>query len=399
MGEKLTIFEDLEDDKENYTVQRQGRSASLIARLNHTSEESKDVQKEELWREILDKAHSTEDPLQLFTDYIEYESHHVKGDWTSKRSKLLDVNELCLLYCKQIDKYKNNLKFLNVWLDYCTNFYSNEEQIDVLVYMYRSNIANQLAEFYSFFIDILVLLERYQEAYQVVRLGIKAGAKPSKQLKDELELLEKYYPQEIQSNGATDATDFGLDHIVTGYNEPSLVLNHDINVLIKEYHGRAEKGASTISSVKRSSSSVIYMDENDADTDGNKHTIKDKLMLKPTDNELKFQSKREKSKENMPIITGKFEPDTNITPLKQIDSPIPEPNAKLPIFNDNLGKNGAIFKMIYIDGLKPEKIDCNFDLIYPQDGVELSIEELLAQSRRNKRSMSQASHSDKRVKL
>lgn len=399
MGEKLTIFEDLEDDKENYTVQRQGRSASLISRLMHTSEESKDVLKEDIWREILDKAHSVEDPLQLFIDYIEFESHQVKGDWTSRRSKLLDVNELCLLYCKQMDKYKNNVKFLNVWLDYCTNFYSNEEQIDVLVYMYRSNIANQLADFYSYFIDILVLLERYQEAYQVVKLGIKTGAKPEKQLKDELELLEKDYPQEIQGDAVTDETEFGLDQIVTRYNEPNLVLNHDINTLITEYHARGQNGSVSASSLKSSSNPTIYMDDIDSDSEGNKSNIKDKLILKLTDNELKFQSKREKLKENMPIITGKFEPDTNITPLLQVDTTLTEPNAKLSIFDDNLGKNGAIFKMIYITGLKPEKIDCNFDLIYPQDGVEFSIEELLAQSRGSRRRISPTSHSNKRVKL
>lgn len=397
MTDKLTLFEDLEVDKENYKIQRQGRSASLISRLNHTSEANIKLQKEEYWREILNKVQTADDPLPLFTQCIEFESHQIKSDWTSRRSKLLDINELCLLYCEKFDKYKNDPKFLNVWLDYCLNFYSNEEQIDVLVYMYRSSIANQLADFYSYFVDILVLLERYQEAYEVIQLGIQSGAKPERQLQDELGLLQRDYSQEIQLNNSSDVNSLSLDQIVTYYNEPSLILNQDRNRLIREYHVRNESSPSMSLNPKRATSVDVYVDNIEDDSSN----VNDKLILQLTDSELKFQSRNERLKENKSMITGKFEPNTSIAPLKPVDCDISEERKhtdKLSIFNDDLNRNGPIFKMIFIDGMKPEKIDCNFKLIYPQDGIEYSFEELLAQSRRKKRSISNSTQQNKKLK-
>ena len=136
MTEKVVSFDELEDDKENYSYQRRGRSVSLISQLKSTTENSNKLNKNEYWERILQQVYLVDDPLPLFIEYIETESHNIMGDWTSKKSNLLEVNELCLLYCQRFDKYKNDPKYLNVWLDYCTNFFSMEDQIDIFYYMY-----------------------------------------------------------------------------------------------------------------------------------------------------------------------------------------------------------------------------------------------------------------------
>lgn len=391
MAKKLTNFEELEGEKENYTQQRQGRSASLIAQLNRTPLEERHNQKEQYWRELLEGVQDgTNDPLTQFMDYIEFESHRIKGDWTMKRSNILDVVELCLMYCQKLERYTNDKRYLNVWLDYCTNFYSPEEQVDVLVYMYRSNVANQLSEYYSYFVDILIQLERYKEAYQVIKLGIESHAEPRDQLVQELKYMERDYVDGLDPPEGNHNLEQNITNIIQ-YNEPSVILNGSRDALIKEYQERQvknnSKNFSIHNDVSETSNSGIFEDD----------TNNEKLILQQLgEHEVKFQSRKEKLKENRQPSIGKFEPEsTNIKPLKQVSSVKNKrqiATKKLPIFNDDLGRSGPIYKIIYFKGHNPDKIDCNFDLLYPSDEEELSIEQLLAYSRRLR--MSKRIHSE-----
>lgn len=409
MTEKVVSFDELEDDKENYSYQRRGRSVSLISQLKSTSENSNKLNKNEYWERILQQVYLVDDPLPLFIEYIETESHNIMGDWTSKKSNLLEVNELCLLYCQRFDKYKNDPKYLNVWLDYCTNFFSMEDQIDIFYYMYRSNICTQLSDLYSYFVDIFILLKRYSEAYRIINLGIHAGAKPEKQLLDELNLLKDDENFDfLQMDGLTNhgsssssssstSQDSNLNsHLAfqINYNEPNLILNQERNNLIWEYQNRKERYNNEPNNTKekqkegnsKPNNLGIYRDDEFEADDGSKlnNIFNDGSVipsLSDIESELKFQSRKEKFKENKHLIIGKIEPNSQLEPLKQVVSAAldqPRANNKLSIFNDNIRRNGPIYKIIHIEGKKPEKIDCNFNLIYYKAGIEYSIEEILA---------------------
>ena len=392
MTKKLVLFDQLEDDKENYSYQRKGRSVSLISQLKTASKTSTKFNNDEYWKKILDQIYLVDDPLSLFIEYIETESHKIMSDWTSKKSDLLEINELCLLYCQRFDKYSNDPKYLNVWLDYCSNFYSNEDQIDIFYYMYRSNICTELSDFYSYFIRIFIQLERYSEAYQALSLGIQANAKPEKQLLDELKLLDRISNGDLSENSNLD------NHLVFRINchEPNLILNQERNDLIRNYQNRIirNKTQRNIKEEKKkqglinsnSSTPSIYRDE--------KSEINDTFNVKSTTfssidigSNLKFKSRNEKFKENKHLITGRIEPNCEIKPLRHVAT-IPldqsKSNNKLSIFNDRSGRNGPIYKRININGMEPEKIDCNFNLIYSKDGIEYSIEEILALTRYGK---------------
>lgn len=404
MPKKLVLFDELEDDKENYSYQRKGRSVSLISQLKTTSKTSDESSKNEYWKQILNQISLVDDPLSLFVEYIEIESHKIMSDWTLKRSNLLEIVELCLLYCQRFDRYKNDPKYLNVWLDYCSNFYSTEDQINIFYYMYRSDICVELSDFYSYFTDIFVLLERYFEAYQVLNLGIQANAKPEKQLLDELNLLKE------NENFKVSQVDRTADHdgfqnsnqnnhpaFQINYHEPNLILNQERNDLIRNYQNRIIRNNSQARTKNQNlnnlnpSSSSIYRDENDEANDtfnvfkSSVHNILDDKSIVPLAtaiaSTLKFESRNEKFKENKHLISGRIEPNSEIEPLKQVASmPLNQPkvNNKLSIFNDTMHRNGPIYKILHVSGMKPEKIDCNFNLIYTEDGTEHSIEEILA---------------------
>ena len=243
--------------------------------------------------------------------------------------------------------------------------------------MYRSNICTELSDFYSYFIRIFIQLERYSEAYQALSLGIQANAKPEKQLLDELKLLDRISNGDLSENSNLD------NHLVFRINchEPNLILNQERNDLIRNYQNRIirNKTQRNIKEEKKkqglinsnSSTPSIYRDENSEinDTFNVKSTTFSSIDI---GSNLKFKSRNEKFKENKHLITGRIEPNCEIKPLRHVATiPLDQSysNNKLSIFNDRSGRNGPIYKRININGMEPEKIDCNFNLIYSKDGI------------------------------
>lgn len=378
-------FEELEAQKENVVVRQGGRSAGLLLDLQRNPLRVKEAQMG--FQQQLSKLPQMEDPLQFFLEYIDWSEHAWTQGPTLKASGMLEVVETCLLYCQSFEKYLNNLDYVKLWLRYIKLFTANTtEQRDLFIYMFRRKIGVKLANFYDKFSELLLEMEKLQEAYKIIKFALKNNVDNVDSLSTTFEYIKSLLNE---STGHRDE----LDQLFSDSNRPT-ILDREYTLIRLEYNERQTQKSRT----QPANKNFVYQDDSD---DG---YLDDNLVTDETVPST-FQVKSERDKENKrqiePIV-----PTISLNPLKQSENfiEVSKPKGKMNIFNDSTNNRTPVFKLIYFqDGKKPEKIDCNFELLYDsQDSQTNCIEEILAISRgiRLKKGESdELKHSEKKRKI
>ncbi|QLG74447.1 hypothetical protein HG535_0G03300 [Zygotorulaspora mrakii] len=371
-----TNFDTIELEKENILPLKDGRSAR---RLNDVlQQDSFELHSTRVGyeRRLLEELEDLDDPLELFLDYIAWINDIFPQGGTTKKSGLLDVIERCLMYFRDIETYKNDPRLLKLWLWYIELFCpaSNQESKDIFIYMLRKRIGTKLALFYEEFSSLLFEMEKYQEAYHIIQVGIDENARPPNRLLRRLNELEGKLREmhlDIDENPIeeTNFLEAQLPALVLGRERASVILN---------------PGEKTDPSTSRSPPGI-------SNEQYQKYEIfSDSVPEVQESTELQkegwdlLESRSNRNKENR-MTTSKIAANTNIGKLQQAfnsSGSLGNSNiGKLPIFKDSLGRSDPVYKFLEVQGKKPEKIDCNFNLIYPNDDEEYCIEEILALSR------------------
>lgn len=360
----ITDFNVIESEKENILPLRDGRSAHALSQTLQQKNEDPSGNKFSETRlafeqQIMDELEEMDDPLELYLEYLAWINNAYPQGGQSKQSGMLEVMERCLMYFKDIDTYKNDPRYLKIWLWYIELFTpTTAERRDLFVYLMRKEIGTKLALYYEEFAGVFFSKQDYGSARQVLLRGIENNARPVSRLRKTLgEFEQKLYSMEIDPHtlGAEeDVFDQSLGPVnILGRSKPQI---------------RSQLGTQFQSSSKH----AIFQDSQGDD--------KEKLDL-----DLKkfgwdhLDSKFRRNKENQLSVTA-LEPGTNVGELKQHDIGRRDID-KLPVFKDSIGRSGPIYKMLDIPGRKPEKIDCNFKLIYPTENEEFCLEEIMAIAR------------------
>lgn len=119
-----------------------------------------------------------DDPLQAYIDYIEWiHNHYPQGN--NVDSGLLKLLEKCTSNFRDTPYYKNDPRYLKIWLEYAG--YSDLPR-DVFVYLAKKEIGVQLALFYEEFARFLEKKGLIADARQVYEIGIERGARPQPRL-------------------------------------------------------------------------------------------------------------------------------------------------------------------------------------------------------------------------
>lgn len=178
---QLADYNILENIKENIKPQRQGRSATSIARvLQIPSNELGllQIQQKNHFESLINNYEDLDDPLEPFIGYIKWiEDNFPEGP--NNNNGLISVMELCTNAFKDNLIYKNDPRYLKVWIKYAS--YS-ENPADVFVFLYRKEIGLLLSVFYEEYARILEESKQYDQANQVFQKGLLIEAKPSKRL-------------------------------------------------------------------------------------------------------------------------------------------------------------------------------------------------------------------------
>lgn len=145
------------------------------------------------------KLHSDEldDPLQVYIDYIDWtHNHYPQG--SNIDSGLLKLLERCTSNFRDTSYYKNDPRYLKVWLEYAG--YSDLPR-DIFVYLAKKDIGVQLALYYEEFARFLEKKGLIADARQVYEIGIERSARPQPRLQRNFDhFKERVKSQESSSH-------------------------------------------------------------------------------------------------------------------------------------------------------------------------------------------------------
>ncbi|CUS24521.1 LAQU0S17e00782g1_1 [Lachancea quebecensis] len=359
----VTNFDVIEVEKENIVPLRSGRSAAALSKsLKVKSDAGTSTKVTEIRLEfekrILNELEELDDPLELYLDYINWINNAYPQGGQSKQSGMLETLERCLMYFKDFDIYKNDPRYLKMWLWYLELFAGSEsEKQSLFVYMMRKQIGSKLSLFYEEVAAFLEKRQDYSQAKDVLARGIESSARPLGRLRKTLQKFE-----ERMRDMSMDVPSVPHGRSVLDGELPSIVL------------GRA-RGQIEEASLKSDPSHSAFV----------KHEIFKDVTDAGQVSDLKregwdhLDGKAQRNKENE-ASKQLLAPGVNLGTLRQDTSTKASVN-RLPVFKDSIGRSGPIYKILEIPGRKPEKIDCNFDLVYPTQDQEYCFEELLAMSR------------------
>ncbi|CCH59485.1 hypothetical protein TBLA_0B06620 [Henningerozyma blattae CBS 6284] len=369
-----TNFEVIESNKENILPLKDGRSAHVLATVLDQDSSTINSTRIKFEKRILEEVEDSDDPLNIFIEYITWINHVYTQGGTLKQSGMLEVMERCLVYFKDMDPYKNDPRYLKIWLEYIELFASDSfsESRDIYIYMIRKKIAIKLTLFYEDFSQLLFDNRYYYDSYQILQMGLRENSLPQKRLKNRIKLLEQEFTNrkidiDSVSNALLDMNNVELPSIVLGKEKNDILLQDSeatYNSTTKPNNGKY----------------TIFRDEPSAKK--NIGVFDETIRRAPWD---VFDSKLHRTKENK-ILDGSISNGSNIGKLKQevgFNKVLnPSDGHKLSIFRDSLGSSDPVYKIVEIQGRKKEKIDCNFNLLFPtESNEEYCIEELLAISR------------------
>lgn len=371
-----TNFAHIELEKENILPLKDGRSAKRLSEI--LQQDSLDLNSTRLAyeRRLLDDLEDLDDPLELFLDYITWLNDVSPQGGTSKKSGILDVMERCLMYFRDMETYKNDPRLLKLWLWYIELFSrnSNQESSDIFVYMLRKRIGSKLSLYYEEFSGLLFEMKRYKEAYHMMKLGINESARPQSRLSRRLSDFEVKL-REMNIDFHSPLTD---THFLESQS-PRFVLGRERSSIISD---RTELNHTSHERLQNDSSNNVSLKYKVFNDGGAFNNENDRIHNEGWDvlDAVSNKNKENKSpKSNLAASSnlGKLRQEESLALLEGKPS-----MEKLPIFKDSIGRSDPVYKILEVPGKKPEKIDCNFKLLYPNSNEEFCIEEILAISRK-----------------
>ena len=164
-----------EKTKENFKPRAKGRN---VKKLNALSENSSHVtalkEKQNMQREAFENAivaYEGDNPIKPWLKYIKW----AETEFPTSSAVAMPLYERCTRAFFKNEQYRNNIKYLTVWLKYA-------DELDDASEVFRFLYANKIGEERSFFYIAWALVEeekkRYPLADKIYCRGLALGAKP-----------------------------------------------------------------------------------------------------------------------------------------------------------------------------------------------------------------------------
>ncbi|KAF4554588.1 Checkpoint serine/threonine-protein kinase bub1-like protein [Elsinoe fawcettii] len=176
----------LESHKENITSLPSGRSAKALAALYSpplTSHPSSHSDAHSATRTAFEgeiaSIEDSDDPLDVWDRYVKW-IETTYPDPASPNAGLCGVLERVTKSLLKRGEYKNDVRYLRLWLRYVRFF--AEQPREVFVYLSRNGVGEGLALYYEEFAGWLEGEGRWGQANEVYSLGMERGARPTERL-------------------------------------------------------------------------------------------------------------------------------------------------------------------------------------------------------------------------
>jgi checkpoint serine/threonine-protein kinase len=185
MAAPITSFDLIEGHKENIQPIRSGRSARALAAslsplsANLHSARSEHYVRQAEFEEELKTASELDDPLEVWLRYINWTVETFPSGHSSE-SGLLPLLERATKEFFNDDRYRNDLRYLKLWIHYTQSF--SDAPREVFVHLARNDVGQRLALFYEEWAALSETLGRKNQAAEIYQLGIDRNAQPIKRL-------------------------------------------------------------------------------------------------------------------------------------------------------------------------------------------------------------------------
>ncbi|KAJ4296003.1 protein kinase [Collariella sp. IMI 366227] len=204
-------FDIIEDHKENIQALPSGRSAKKLAQLFSQSPlqpqstpsplDTKDVNdsiRAEFEAELAAISES-DDPLDIYDRYVRWTFDAYPSAQATPQSQLHTVLERATKMFVNSAQYKNDPRYLKMWLHYI-NFFSDAPR-EAFVFLSRHSIGETLALFYEEYAAWLEGAGRWAQAEEVYKLGIEREARPAARLLRKFGEFEQRRVQHASDDG------------------------------------------------------------------------------------------------------------------------------------------------------------------------------------------------------
>jgi checkpoint serine/threonine-protein kinase len=185
-GADLIDFEVIEGHKENIQALPSGRSARALAALysppltggQQRTSLSKDAHDEERkeYEDELALVDEADDPLDIYDRYVKWTLNTYPSAQSTPQSQLLPLLERATKAFLSSPQYKNDPRYLKLWLHYI-RFFSDAPR-ETFVFLNRHGVAESLALYYEEFAAWLEHAGRWTQAEEVYNMGLEKGATP-----------------------------------------------------------------------------------------------------------------------------------------------------------------------------------------------------------------------------
>ncbi|KAJ3131425.1 hypothetical protein HDU90_008299 [Geranomyces variabilis] len=196
----VLAMDDLERHKENIKPLAGGRSAAALARLLSSQQQKLSPAKLERERALLAAQVDDAPSLASYHAYLIF----LQQNYPAEHPTFRDVLQAGVRHLKHNAAAKRDPRLLWMWIE-VVKFAA--QPVDVFKYLSVNDIATDLADYYIAYAGQMVVLERWEEAEEIFRLGINRSAQP-------LEKLQQKYKDFLQqprsySTPAADDAELG----------------------------------------------------------------------------------------------------------------------------------------------------------------------------------------------
>ncbi|KAG4305737.1 hypothetical protein PORY_000647 [Pneumocystis oryctolagi] len=174
----MISFEDsIENQKENIEPLRQGRSVKSLAKAfskDPCSLRMKNEEERRLFESEIDGSDDLDDPLDVWVKYIKW-TNETYPHGQSAESGLVPLLERCIRRFVSDSHYKDDPRYLKVWIQYMKYIDDPRELFCFLAY---NGIGQSLSTFYEEYANFLEANGRKSQANEIYQLGIERKARP-----------------------------------------------------------------------------------------------------------------------------------------------------------------------------------------------------------------------------
>ncbi|KAJ3156949.1 hypothetical protein HDU86_003484 [Geranomyces michiganensis] len=183
----------LERHKENIKPLTSGRSAAALARLLSTQQQLSPAELERQ-RAGLAARLDADPSLGSYYEYL----YFLQQNYPTEHPTFRDMLQAGVRHLKHDVAAKRDPRLLWMWIE-VVKFAA--QPVDVFKYLSVNDIATDLADYYIAYAGQMVVLERWEEAEEIFRLGINRNAQPLEKLQQKY----KDFLQQPRGNSSPDA--------------------------------------------------------------------------------------------------------------------------------------------------------------------------------------------------